>query len=929
MRTEPISVGYMNFRAGGGVNEDKSQGVSAPEKAPEPPKKDKLPLLTAAVAIASLGVSAYALHGRSKTRALEEGKKIAEETAAQAKKAAEEAKKSAEEKVKKLEDEVKELKTKVDTNEATRAEKQQWTEGYLDDLNRRADQAANSPVVVQGTAARNLRNIDNLMLIQNVDNEGKKIALPQPVIDKLRTATNNFVTGTGVAAPVLAAGAAIWLPTAESTPEKEGGLGEVPVQLARNYTNEFGIDCTLVRPLNEIPGKSTLIEKDGRYFYWYAGMKDADGKAIDHMEVEKVMDFDTHVVRNGQYETQRVEVFYGIDPANGFKRIMFRNPDYFAANGLYKNSQTASEPERYNFFSKLVYEFAKITSDPKSKTSYNIYQPALFETIKAPEGMILNDWHTAPVAALMRLMAPVESANGELNQTTAESFEKMNLLYIVHNNDYHGWGGQYSSDMLNTLFDKYAFDIYKNAETGFTTTITDGDGDRREVPIESLRKVLTVEGTVNMANMGMALATRVKPVSPTYAQEIATDSERGKALTHIAERRMKAGTMQGQSNGWDRSVNELSASKIGGFNGMLNRDKLEIFRYRIDNIEGLTDEQRKRVAQVMKANLNINSYAVIIENLRKLDIPQVTDTLTKLKEQGITELRTLKPATADMDMDSIIEARRHNKRMLFELIREMTNFNREEGREVFKVKEYGITDFSDIDIDKLDEIPFYNMGVRFVGQKGVEIATAAWENILRDWDTLYPGKPRPLIAIGGVDAEGGKHRATVTGMKQRLATLGSHVFQLDDFTPNPIWNAGSDWTMRPSFFEPDGDKWESLYKGTPAVLTRTGGHVDSVQDGFNGILTGRTMKEIREQGGDFNQELIKDYTEALKRTLNAFYGIGEGTTQRQYVDNAIHGNQSWVMKDKDGRIIECPAVGHLRDLGFDLSQFDQLADSVK
>ncbi len=159
----------------------------------------------------------------------------------------------------------------------------------------------------------------------------KKIALPKPVIDKLRTATNNFCNRNRCSSSILAAGAPIWLPTAESTPEKEGGLGEVPVQLARNYTNEFGIDCTLVRPLNEIPGKSTLIEKDGRFYYWYADMKDSDGKPIEHMEVEKVMDFDTHVVRNGQYETQKVEVFYGIDPANGFKRIMFRNPDFFAA----------------------------------------------------------------------------------------------------------------------------------------------------------------------------------------------------------------------------------------------------------------------------------------------------------------------------------------------------------------------------------------------------------------------------------------------------------------------------------------------------------------------------------------------------------------------------------------------------------------------
>ncbi len=925
MRTEPISVGYLNFKAEEGIK-DRSQGVSQPDRTiSEPPKKSSLPLITAAVAIASLGVSTYALKGRNKAKLLEENKKLAEE----AKVKAEEAKKAAEEKVRELETKVSELQTKVDTNEATRAEKQQWTEGYLDDLNRRADQAARPTVIVQGQQARNLRSVDNLMLIQNVDNEGKKIALPQTVVDKLRTATSRFVTGEGVAATTLGAGAAIWLPTAESTPEKEGGLGEVPVQLARNYKNEFGIDNYLVRPLNEIPGKSTLIERGGRFFYWYDKMKDADGKEIKEMEVFKVAEFDTHVVRNGQYETQTVEVFYGEDPANGFKRIMFRNPDFFAANGLYKNSQTASEPERYNFFSKVVYEFAKIKADPNSKTSYRITNQEKFDKIQTPDGMILNDWHTAPIAALMRLMAPVENANGELNNNAANTFEKMNLLYIVHNSDYHGWGGQYSSDMLNTLFDKYAFDIYKNAETGFTTTITDEDGDRREVPIESLSKVLTIDGTVNMANMGMALATKVKPVSPTYATEIATDEERGKALTHIAQRRLAAGTMEGQSNGWDRSVNELSASKIGGFNGMLNKDKLDIFKYKIDNIEGLTDEQRKRVVQVMQTSLNTNNFAVIIENLRKLDIPQVTETLTKLKEQGITELRTLKPATADMEMDSIMEARSHNKRMLFELINEMINFNKAEGKEIFNLKEYGLTDLSDIDVNKLDEVPFYNMGVRFVSQKGVEIATGAWENILRDWDKLYPGKPRPIVAIGGVDAEGGKHRANVTGMKQRLGDLGRHVLQMDGFTPNPIWMAGSDWTMRPSFFEPDGDKWESLYKGTPAVLTRTGGHVDSVQDGFNGILTGRTMKEIREQGGNLTQELIKDYTEALKRTLDAFYGIGEGTTQRQYVDNAIHGNQSWVIKNKDGNIVECPAVGHLRDLGFNLSEFDQIAETVK
>ena len=52
-------------------------------------KKSTLPLITAAVAIASLGVSTYALKGRNKAKILEENKKLAEE----AKVKAEEAKK--------------------------------------------------------------------------------------------------------------------------------------------------------------------------------------------------------------------------------------------------------------------------------------------------------------------------------------------------------------------------------------------------------------------------------------------------------------------------------------------------------------------------------------------------------------------------------------------------------------------------------------------------------------------------------------------------------------------------------------------------------------------------------------------------------------------------------------------------------------------
>ena len=941
-------VGFVTFKADGIVNGESSkvekEKANVDVTTTSPVYADKkgskaVPIVTAAVAIASLGLSAYALKGRGKAEgALNDYKKVADE----AKKIAKDEIKGLKDKVNVMVDDLRkadsravEAEKKVAKLKEQLVEKQKWNEGYLDALDGKVKAAEGAVKVVTNGQIRNLVTVDGFNLMQNLNNDGNPIRISNAVKTKLKTATHRFVTGEGVIIPTLAAGAAVWLPTAESLPEKEGGLGEVPVQIARNFKNELKVENYIVRPLNEIPGVSTLQEVDGQYRYWYKGLKDENGKPLDYMTLEKVMDFDTNAVRDGSYQTEHVEVFYGVDPQNGYKRLMFRNPNYFKASSLYANSQTATEPERYNFFSKLVYEFAKLKADPKSMTSYNISNNALFESIKAPDAMVLNDWHTAPIAALMRLKAPVEAANNELSANTAKTFEDMDLLYIVHNSDYHGWGGAQSSDMLNTLFDKYAYDIYKAAETGFTEEKVDADGETVSVIIEPLKKVLTVEGSVNMANMAMALATKVKPVSPTYAKEIATEPERGHALMHIAEERYKAGTMSGQSNGWDRSVNEVSDAQLANFNGNLNRDKITIFVNSINAIEGLSGEQRKLIKRTM-GNPNNNNYLQAIAKLRKLNIPQVNAEIEKLKQAGVTEQRTFLAETADMDMDSIMAARKHNKAMLFEHLKSMIDYNKQEGKEVFSIKEYGLTDLSDISPEDLDEVPFFNMGVRFVSQKGVPIAAGAWERILDKWDELYPGKKRPVVIMGGADAEGGRHRNTVTNVKLKLQDKGKHFVQMDGFVPNNILMAGSDWTMRPSYFEPDGDKWESLYKGTPAVLTRTGGHEDSIQDGFNGILTKRTMKDIRDSlkkegfnGAELEEklttELIKDYVEAIKRTLDAFYSK---TEQRNYVDNAIHGNQSWVQRDSEGKIVECPLVGHLRDLGYNLAEFKQIADSV-
>ena len=909
-------------------------------------KKEKvLPLVTATVAIAALGLAAYATTTGKSKAAREIAEDKAKEAAAEAKRLAEEAKKAAEEAMKDIKGKVEGLDTKVNeaANNAKRVEntlneKVKWYDGVNNGMADKIEQLKGQTIVRNTPSERGLAYVDGYTLLQNLDNSGNRIHPSTNLIKELRGKAMEFITGknaAGVAlvAPVLAAGATVWLPTAESLPEKEGGLGEIPVQIAKNFSKEIGVDSIILRPLNEIPETSSLVEKDGRYHYTYKDLS---------MPVDKVAEFETNSFRNGQYESQKVEVYYGIDPKHGHKRLMFRNPAFFKSSGLYADSQTASEPERYAFFSRAVYDFAKLKTDPNSMTSYKIFNSSVFDSIKAPDAMVLNDWHTAPLAALLRIKAPLEAENKELKDTAASTFEKMSLLYLVHNADYQGANWNHSSEILNTLFDKYALDAYTNALTGFKTY----NEQNQEVDIDSLRNALTIDGGVNMANMGMVYATKVAPVSGTYAKEMAEQSERGHALQHIAKVRLEQGTMQGRSNGWDRSPNEVSNANLKGYNNNINGDAFTIFTHKINGIKDLSMEQSKRINAVFNTHapkgLNVDNFNIVIEKLAELNISQVDKTIAELKEKGHLNLRYLKPETADMSMDDIMEARRYNKEQLVHYLKSIISYNKENG-EVFKLKGLNFTDLSDIDVNKLDEIPIFNMGVRFVGQKGVDIACGAINQIINEWDSLFPGKEKPIWVIGGKDVSSDKkYYGMVEGTKTDLKEKGHRLVQMYDYVPNNILMAGSDFTMRPSHFEPDGDKWESFYKGTPVILTNVGGHVDSVFGTGRGILTDRTVPQIHKDIASgknssnksyeekFLDEQIKDYKNALIKALDLFYNDKNG--YREMVDKDIHGNQSWVQKNEHDKIEECPIVSHMRDLNFNFKDkgFDgKFADSVK
>lgn len=787
-------------------------------------------------------------------------------------------------------------------------DKSDFSSGWMRTLENRLNNVAAR--VSENTAIeRNIVTIDNLNLLANLNSDGSRIQLDKEVVEEIQNVAKQIIHEKSLP-PRLDPKATTWSLTAESIPEKEGGLGEVPVQIAKNMTHELKMNNFLLRPINEIPGVSTLVEKDGKWHYRFKDL---------NMEVDKVAEFDIYAFRNGRTEKQPVEVFYGIDPKFGFKRLMFRNKDFFGASGLYKDSQRASEKERFAFFPKAVYEFAKMKLDPNSQTSYRIFNEKIYNEIQAPDVMLLNDWHTAAMAGLAKILAPIEAAAGELSETAAAKLKKMNQVELIHNLDYQGSDWMHGADIMNTLYGKYAYDVYTNAKTGLAPA--------------GLQNVHFIDGNINLANVAASLANKLKPVSFTYAQELGKEFDRSRSLQHIMQRRLEAGTMVGQSNGWDRVVNEISVKNLDGFNKNLNSDKFEILQAGFNSLE-LNIKDRKDVDAVFSIyNSNPDklsfedNFNKLVKSLRELGIPKVTKLMENLDAEGITKIRLFMPEVHTDDIETIMKARLNNKHQFLDLMKSMAEYNKTHPK-FFNLAEDGVTDLSGINFDDLENQIVLDCGTRFVVQKGVDILAETMKQIYAEWPTKYPGKPKPIFPVGGKDGEGGKFEALMRGFKSSMGKDAERVPYMVGYTPNNIYQGGSDITLYPSWFEPDGSKWESLNKGTPVVATRVGGHVDSIVDGYNGYLSARTVPEVKaecmEKGYDYFETMVYDFKEAIYRACDDFFNKDKW---KQMVRHSIDGDQSWLIKDKDGKILGGSLIGHLEDLGYNLDDFPMIANA--
>ncbi len=469
-----------------------------------------------------------------------------------------------------------------------------------------------------------LENVNGFRLLKGVDKKGGfDQGKYKEAIARIQNSATQLIHGElqKSKAP-LKKGDTVWSITSEFAPIKEGGLGAVPVDLQNNF-EALGIKTPTIVPMYQKNGFASLKYENGEYTYNYSGTV---------FKLDKVAEFKVHSYKLHDSKDEPVEVFVSTKKLNNQGKeintpplVFVKNDEYF--NGtIYSRTAKSEEPEKFAFFDKAVYEFAKSMYDPNSVKGLHIHNREKLEEIGKPNGFVLNDWQAAPIAALSRYKAPMENAYGGLEDNAAKALSDMRIITIGHNAQYQGYTHidndyvqkvEVSENILNTLFDNFAADIVHNANTksphdalSNVTVMNPDSGDRH----------------VNLLNMGICLSDYFAPVSQNYAKELVKEPEKSSYLQWALEERDKSGTMVGIINGNDiKNININGKQKF-----ILDKTGVNFKTYSTDSTEEeiLSARAENKAAFYNEFFRPFSSGKKVVdklENAFKTELPSLSD----------------------------------------------------------------------------------------------------------------------------------------------------------------------------------------------------------------------------------------------------------------------------------------------------------------
>lgn len=730
-------------------------------------------------------------------------------------------------------------------------------------IDRKSSDAANGAQEALAASGQSLnrkyvKSVNGINLLQNSTSLNKNAHKYEQAVQTIQSAAPKHLYEAPDIPPMDKQNPSLWSVTSEFAPIKEGGLGSVPVEIQNNAV-KLGIQMPAFIPMYQQKGLAGFKQKDGTYTYSYKGKE---------FDLKKVASFKLDAYQGGKSKVENVEIFVSDSfDANGNKKqlVFVKNDNYF--NGtIYQASEKTEEPEKFAFFSKAVYEFAKAKEDMSSVKDLVITDKDAFDSIPAPDGFILNDWQASPIAALARYKAPMENAYGQLSDDAAKKLSEMRIITIGHNAMYQGstlnnnnneQRKEATSNILNTLFDNFAYDIVSNAETGASKKDPDDAGLKNLDNVLILNQQDGNQNHTNLLNMGICLSDYFHPVSQNYAKEIISD-----------EHPELAGELR-----WALNQRDKSKSLVGIINGNdFNNLSIEAKKANIKQNTGIDFEtytKQSDISDVMAARrsnkINFYNSYIVPFSLKNTDD----------KSEAVEKIRKISSKL------EFVDAKKS------QVVPKLTD-------------------------EQLANTPVISSAGRLVSQKGIPVMSDAIKMLLENWEQDFPGKPKPIFYLAGEDGENGVHRAYIEKLKnERLSKEDSdRIIFGHGFAPMSAIMAASDFFLLPSMFEPCGlTQGESFAVATPVIGSAVGGIVDTVNRNGkeNAVLT---KKEKQLTAGEFY--------EALKKGLNIYFN--EPEKYQKMVEDSLAEDFSWIQPGKQG-----PVYDYLDRLGISR---DSLPDAV-
>jgi glycogen synthase len=562
-------------------------------------------------------------------------------------------------------------------------------------------------------------------------------------------------------------------------------------------------------------------------------------------ELKKMAELKTTVYQDDDAHPEKLEYFLYEDKDKGGKTtgkqiVFIKNDKYF--NDMYNPDLLTEEPERFTMFSKAVYLMAKM----------KVNQALLNEKNKP------GDIGNIGVSAIIN----------------KEAFNKLEAPGAMIINDWHAGSLagllRYRAPMeynYNEL-EKEPYEALKDMplvmighNLGLQGRTCDIEGD------ENNKKKVT-ENVINT-------------LYDKFAYGITTNAHSGISLHNNSD---LCSTVLLKREHGDRHYNAL-------FNGASLSDWFVPVSKNYSKEITLHPNKSKILLELLQRRSKTRTTEGVVNGLDKHKID-----MNAIANNNRVPGLELKVYDQNTDSDKVIALRNENKAAFYDkFLVPLFEGKSTMGSRTPEI----INDKWEMSKEEFMEAPLISFAHRLTGQKGLGLFEGAVYMLFDNWEKEFPGKPKPVILAGGDGDE--------KNYLEMLSNSGDdekkkRIIALKGFMPNPAIMAASTFFVAPSTYEPCGlTQGESFAKGTPVIATKTGGFVDTIEDGKTGFLVDGDDFDNDFETENWDDEKRNKIKERLRDTLVKALRMyfDEPEKYKAMVMEDLNVDFSWIRKDPE------------------------------